>query len=78
MDHESSWMRCLDNCTGFDEITTGLDSAAAYDVITLIQAAVRAFRHTCIISLLQPPPEVFALFDEVSHHRCPVYLFVSS
>jgi len=46
-----------------------LDSAAAYDIISLLRAAVRAFHHTCFMTLLQPPPEVFALFDEVGDDR---------
>ena len=52
-------MECL------DEISTGLDAATTYDVIKVLGEATR-IRHTIrIISLLQPPPETVALFDEV-------------
>ena len=50
---------------GFDEISTGLDSAATYDIIQLLSTVTKAFKYTMAISLLQPPPEVFKLFDEV-------------
>jgi hypothetical protein len=36
-----------------------------YDIIRMLSAATKAFQHTCVISLLQPPPEVFEVFDEV-------------
>ncbi|RLN52010.1 hypothetical protein BBJ29_009265 [Phytophthora kernoviae] len=48
-----------------DEISTGLDSAATYDIITTQRSIAKKFRKTVVISLLQPSPEVFALFDDV-------------
>lgn len=45
---------------------TGLDSATAFDIVFALRAAARTFKRTYIISLLQPPPEVVSLFDEVS------------
>ncbi|GAB9473803.1 hypothetical protein Gpo141_00010950 [Globisporangium polare] len=48
-----------------DEISTGLDSAATYDIVNTQRSVARRFRKTTIISLLQPSPEVFALFDNV-------------
>ncbi|OWZ20973.1 Pleiotropic drug resistance protein transporter [Phytophthora megakarya] len=48
-----------------DEISTGLDSAATFDIITTQRSIAKEFRKTVVISLLQPSPEVFALFDNV-------------
>ncbi|KAE8982656.1 Pleiotropic drug resistance protein 1 [Phytophthora rubi] len=48
-----------------DEITTELDSAATFDIITTQRSLAKRFRKTVAISLLQPSPEVFALFDDV-------------
>jgi len=47
-----------------DEISTGLDSASTYDMIRSIVFFARAAGTTRIVSLLQPGPETFALFDE--------------
>uniref|UniRef100_K3WZM0 ABC transporter domain-containing protein n=1 Tax=Globisporangium ultimum (strain ATCC 200006 / CBS 805.95 / DAOM BR144) TaxID=431595 RepID=K3WZM0_GLOUD len=51
--------------TLMDEISTGLDSAATYDIINTQRSIAKTFRKTVVIALLQPAPEVFALFDEV-------------
>ncbi|GMF63927.1 unnamed protein product [Phytophthora fragariaefolia] len=48
-----------------DEISTGLDSAATFDIITTQRSLAKKFRKTVVISLLQPSPEVFVLFDDV-------------
>ncbi|KAG1698458.1 hypothetical protein DVH05_015000 [Phytophthora capsici] len=48
-----------------DEISTGLDSAATYDICKSMKSAARNFNTTVVISLLQPSPEVFELFDDV-------------
>jgi len=48
-----------------DEISTGLDSAATFDIITTQRSVAKTFRKTVVISLLQPSPEVFELFDDV-------------
>ncbi|ETP29661.1 hypothetical protein F442_21243 [Phytophthora nicotianae P10297] len=48
-----------------DEISTGLDSAATFDIITMQRSIAKKFRKTVVISLLQPSPELFALFDNV-------------
>uniref|UniRef100_H3H5U7 ABC transporter domain-containing protein n=1 Tax=Phytophthora ramorum TaxID=164328 RepID=H3H5U7_PHYRM len=48
-----------------DEISTGLDSAATFDIITTQRSIAKQFRKTVVISLLQPSPEVFDLFDDV-------------
>ncbi|CAI6006189.1 unnamed protein product [Closterium sp. NIES-65] len=49
----------------FDEISTGLDSSATYDIVSAIRTIARVRRTTNAFSLLQPPPEVFNLFDRV-------------
>ncbi|GMF63859.1 unnamed protein product [Phytophthora fragariaefolia] len=48
-----------------DEISTGLDSAATYDICKSLKSAARNYNVTVVISLLQPSPEVFELFDDV-------------
>jgi ABC-type multidrug transport system ATPase subunit len=48
-----------------DEISTGLDAAVTYDIVQNVVAFAKAARTTRIISLLQPGPETFSLFDEV-------------
>ena len=50
------------------QISTGLDSAATYDITHAIRASSRAFGNLSLISLLQPPPEVYNLFDEVRNN----------
>ncbi|KAE8896429.1 hypothetical protein PF003_g19838 [Phytophthora fragariae] len=48
-----------------DEISTGLDSAATYDIICTQRNIAKTLHKAVAISLLQPAPEVFALFDYV-------------
>ncbi|KAG4048774.1 hypothetical protein JG687_00011290 [Phytophthora cactorum] len=48
-----------------DEISTGLDSAAAFDIISTQRSLAKTFNKTIVISLLQPSPEVYELFDDV-------------
>eukprot|EP00644_Phytophthora_capsici_P011626 jgi/Phyca11/509804/fgenesh2_kg.PHYCAscaffold_50_\ len=48
-----------------DEISTGLDSAATYDIITTQRSIAHTLHKNIVIALLQPSPEVFALFDDV-------------
>ncbi|GAB9466632.1 Atp-binding protein [Globisporangium polare] len=48
-----------------DEISTGLDSAATYDIVHTQRNIAKHFHKTTVISLLQPSPEVFGLFDNV-------------
>uniref|UniRef100_A0AAV2Z6L6 ABC transporter domain-containing protein n=1 Tax=Lagenidium giganteum TaxID=4803 RepID=A0AAV2Z6L6_9STRA len=48
-----------------DEITTGLDSAAAFDILRMHRSLARQLRMTMVISLLQPSPEILSLFDDV-------------
>ncbi|RLN47005.1 hypothetical protein BBJ29_010094, partial [Phytophthora kernoviae] len=48
-----------------DEISTGLDSAATFDIVSTQRSLAKTLRKTVVISLLQPSPEVFNLFDDV-------------
>jgi len=48
-----------------DEISTGLDAAVTRDIVNSIVTFAKAAKTTRIISLLQPGPETFSLFDEV-------------
>jgi ABC-type multidrug transport system ATPase subunit/ABC-type multidrug transport system permease subunit len=48
-----------------DEISTGLDSAATFDIIYEQRETARKLGRAVVISLLQPSPEVFELFDDV-------------
>lgn len=49
-----------------DEISTGLDSATTASVCESLSDICHATQRTVLISLLQPPPEVLAIFDDVS------------
>ena len=48
-----------------DEVSTGLDSAATFDIVNSLREFCHGQKSTIIVSLLQPPPDVFDLFDEV-------------
>ena len=48
-----------------DEISTGLDAAVTYDIANSIVNFAKAAGTTRLVSLLQPGPETFSLFDEV-------------
>ncbi|KAL3663581.1 hypothetical protein V7S43_011468 [Phytophthora oleae] len=48
-----------------DEVSTGLDSATTFDVISTQRNLAKEFNKTVVISLLQPSPQVFDLFDGV-------------
>lgn len=48
-----------------DEISTGLDAAVTHDIVKSIVDFSKTAMTTRIISLLQPGPETFSLFDEV-------------
>ncbi|ETL35120.1 hypothetical protein L916_12712, partial [Phytophthora nicotianae] len=51
--------------TLMDEISTGLDSAATFDIISTQRSVAHKLRKTVVIALLQPSLEVFALFDDL-------------
>lgn len=48
-----------------DSISNGLDTATTYDIVQAIRAVNHIMGLTTVISLLQPPPDVYKLFDEV-------------
>ncbi|KAM0918925.1 hypothetical protein ACQ4PT_008547 [Festuca glaucescens] len=48
-----------------DEISTGLDSSTTFQVVRCIQQIVHLGEATVLVSLLQPAPEIFDLFDDV-------------
>jgi ABC-type multidrug transport system ATPase subunit/ABC-type multidrug transport system permease subunit len=48
-----------------DEISTGLDAATTFDIVKSLKSLARNVRSNIVVSLLQPPPEVFNLFDDV-------------
>ncbi|KAF0708649.1 Aste57867_6273 [Aphanomyces stellatus] len=48
-----------------DEISTGLDSAATYDIVKSQRSMAKSLKKTIVIALLQPSPEVFDQFDDV-------------
>ncbi|CAK4174901.1 unnamed protein product [Aphanomyces euteiches] len=48
-----------------DEISTGLDSAATFDIVKSQRSMAKSLKKTIVIALLQPSPEVFDLFDDV-------------
>ena len=48
-----------------DNISTGLDSSTTYQIVNSIKQSIHIFNKTAVISLLQPPPETFELFDDI-------------
>lgn len=48
-----------------DEISTGLDSSTTFQICKYMRQLVHIMDVTMIISLLQPAPETFELFDDV-------------
>jgi ABC-type multidrug transport system ATPase subunit len=62
-----------------DEISTGLDSSTTFQIVKCMGDFVHLRDGTVLMSLLQPAPEVYNLFDDVlllseggtSHiHKC--------
>lgn len=48
-----------------DEISTGLDSSTTYQIVKCISNFVHQMQATVLMSLLQPAPETFDLFDDL-------------
>jgi len=48
-----------------DEISNGLDSSTTYQIVTCLQQLAHVMDATILVSLLQPSPETFDLFDDV-------------
>ncbi|KAJ0976467.1 hypothetical protein J5N97_018432 [Dioscorea zingiberensis] len=48
-----------------DEISTGLDSSTTFQIVTCFQHMAHITEATIFISLLQPAPETYVLFDDI-------------
>ncbi|XP_022882360.1 ABC transporter G family member 32-like isoform X1 [Olea europaea var. sylvestris] len=48
-----------------DEISTGLDSSTTYQIVKYLRHSTCALGGTTVISLLQPAPETYELFDDI-------------
>ncbi|KAM3337572.1 pleiotropic drug resistance protein 1-like [Capsicum galapagoense] len=48
-----------------DEISTGLDSSTTYSIVNTLRQSVQILNGTAVISLLQPAPETYSLFDDI-------------
>jgi ABC-type multidrug transport system ATPase subunit len=53
------------NVVALDEISTGLDSAATFDICKYLGASAHFLGQMVVVALLQPPPEVVNLFDDI-------------
>ncbi|TXG63220.1 hypothetical protein EZV62_010214 [Acer yangbiense] len=48
-----------------DEISNGLDSSTTFQIVTCLQQLTHIADSTILVSLLQPAPETFDLFDDI-------------
>jgi ABC-type multidrug transport system ATPase subunit len=48
-----------------DQISTGLDSSTTFQIVNSMKHYVHILKGTVVISLLQPPPETYNLFDDI-------------
>ncbi|XP_059595506.1 pleiotropic drug resistance protein 1 isoform X2 [Vitis vinifera] len=48
-----------------DEISTGLDSSTTFQIINSLKQTIHILNGTAVISLLQPAPETYNLFDDI-------------
>jgi ABC-type multidrug transport system ATPase subunit len=48
-----------------DEISTGLDSSTTFQIISSIKQSIHILNGTALVSLLQPAPETYELFDDI-------------
>ncbi|ESR40384.1 ABC transporter G family member 40 [Citrus sinensis] len=48
-----------------DEISTGLDSSTTFQIVTSLRQIIHILNGTAVISLLQPAPETYDLFDDI-------------
>lgn len=48
-----------------DEISNGLDSSTTFQLVTCLQQLTHITGFTILVSLLQPTPETFDLFDDI-------------
>ncbi|CAL5090781.1 unnamed protein product [Urochloa decumbens] len=52
-------------CFFMDDVSTGLDSSTTFDIMTFLRQMTHLMDLTMVISLLQPAPETFELFDDI-------------
>jgi ABC-type multidrug transport system ATPase subunit len=48
-----------------DEISTGLDSSTTFQIVNSLRQSIHILNGTAVISLLQPAPETYNLFDDI-------------
>ncbi|XP_021800492.1 ABC transporter G family member 39-like isoform X5 [Prunus avium] len=48
-----------------DEISTGLDSSTTFHIVNSLRQSIHVLNGTALISLLQPAPETYELFDDI-------------
>ena len=48
-----------------DEISTGLDSSTTFQIVNSIRNSIHILEGTAVISLLQPAPETYELFEDI-------------
>lgn len=48
-----------------DEISNGLDSSTTFQIVNSLRQYIHILNGTAAISLLQPAPETFELFDDI-------------
>uniref|UniRef100_A0A2N9H7W4 ABC transporter domain-containing protein n=1 Tax=Fagus sylvatica TaxID=28930 RepID=A0A2N9H7W4_FAGSY len=48
-----------------DEISNGLDSSTTFQIVNSIRQSIHILNGTAVISLLQPAPETYDLFDDI-------------
>ncbi|KAJ8755325.1 hypothetical protein K2173_019123 [Erythroxylum novogranatense] len=48
-----------------DEISTGLDSSTTFQIVNSLKQSIHILNGTALISLLQPAPETYNLFDDI-------------
>ncbi|CAL5017868.1 unnamed protein product [Urochloa decumbens] len=48
-----------------DELSTGLDSSTTFQVLSCLQQLAQVLQYTVLVSLLQPAPETYELFDDI-------------
>ncbi|KAK3001843.1 hypothetical protein RJ639_020587 [Escallonia herrerae] len=53
------------NALFMDEISSGLDSSTTYQIVACLQQLAHFVDATILVSLLQPAPETFDLFDDI-------------
>lgn len=53
------------NALFMDEISNGLDSSTTFQIVNSLRQYIHILNGTALISLLQPAPETYELFDDI-------------